>query len=289
MGDCLFFYLRRHATMASFLIQPDHAMTLILAFDIETIPDVNGIRLLYDLPADLPDNEVVLFAQQQRRAKTGSDFMQHHLHQVVAISCCMRWGQDKIRVSTIGDPEDSEEVMIAKFFEVIENYTPQLVSWNGGGFDLPVLHYRALIHGISAARYWDMGDGDFGDSRDFKWNNYISRYHTRHCDLMDLLALYQPRASVPLDDMAKLCGFPGKLGMDGSKVWDAYHAGRLKDIRDYCETDAANTYLMYMRFRMMSGALDADEYEVEIKRIKHYLAAQAEEKQHWAEFVAAWR
>ena len=97
----------------------------------------------------------------------------------------------------------------------------------------------------------------FGDSRDFKWNNYISRYHTRHCDLMDLLALYQPRASVPLDDMAKLCGFPGKLGMDGSKVWDAYHAGRLKDIRDYCETDAANTYLMYMRFRMMSGALDA--------------------------------
>ncbi|EEG33713.1 hypothetical protein NEIFLAOT_01193 [Neisseria flavescens NRL30031/H210] len=106
---------------------------------------------------------------------------------------------------------------------------------------------------------------------------------------MDLLALYQPRASVPLDDMAKLCGFPGKLGMDGSKVWDAYHAGRLKDIRDYCETDAANTYLMYMRFRMMSGALDADEYEVEIKRIKHYLAAQAEEKQHWAEFVAAWR
>ena len=148
-------------------------MTPILAFDIETIPDVNGIRLLYDLPADLPDNEVVLFAQQQRRAKTGSDFMQHHLHQVVAISCCMRWGQDKIRVSTIGDPEDSEEVMIAKFFEVIENYTPQLVSWNGGGFDLPVLHYRALIHGISAARYWDMGDGDFGDSRDFKWNNYI--------------------------------------------------------------------------------------------------------------------
>ena len=73
----------------------------------------------------------------------------------------MRWGQDKIRVSTIGDPEDSEEVMIPKFFEVIENYTPQLVSWNGG-VSLPVLHYRALIHGISAARYWDMGDGDFG-------------------------------------------------------------------------------------------------------------------------------
>ena len=73
-------------------------MTPILAFDIETVPDVNGIRLLYDLPASLPDDEVVLFAQQKRRAQNGSDFMQHHLHQVVAISCCMRWGQDKIRI-----------------------------------------------------------------------------------------------------------------------------------------------------------------------------------------------
>ena len=179
--------------------------------------------------------------------------------------------------------------MIAKFFDLIESHTPQLVSWNGGGFDLPVLHYRALIHGITAARYWDMGEGDFGDSRDFKWNNYISRYHNRHCDLMDLLALYQPRANVPLDDMAKLCGFPGKLGMDGSKVWEAFHAGRLKDIRDYCETDAANTYLMFLRFRLMSGALDADEYEVEVKRLKHYLTGQAQDKQHWNEFVAAWR
>lgn len=116
-----------------------------------------------------------------------------------------------------------------------------------------------------------MGDGDFGDSRDFKWNNYISRYHQRHCDLMDLLALYQPRANVPLDDMAKLCGFPGKLGMDGSKVWEAFHAGRLKEIRNYCETDAVNTYLMYLRFCLVSGRFDADEYEMEIKRIRNYL------------------
>ena len=263
-------------------------MTPILAFDIETVPDVNGIRLLYDLPASLPDDEVVLFAQQKRRAQNGSDFMQHHLHQVVAISCCMRWGQDKIHVGTIGEINDSEEEMIAKFFDLIESHTPQLVSWNGGGFDLPVLHYRALIHGIAAARYWDMGEGDFGDSRDFKWNNYISRYHNRHCDLMDLLALYQPRANVPLT-ICETLRLSWQTGMDGSKVWEAFHAGRLKDIRDYCETDAANTYLMFLRFRLMNGALDADEYEVEVKRLKHYLTGQAQDKQHWNEFVAAWR
>ena len=263
------------------------AMTPILAFDIETIPDVAGIRTLHRLPDDVADADVVAFAQQKRRAQSGgSDFMQLHLQQVVAISCCMRWGADKIHIGTIGEAKDTEETLIAKFFELIESHTPQLVSWNGGGFDLPVLHYRGLIHGISAARYWDMGEGDFGDSRDFKWNNYISRYHARHCDLMDLLALYQPRANVPLDDMAKLCGFPGKLGMDGSQVWAAYQRGELDAIRDYCETDAANTYLMYLRFDMMRGFLDGDEYEQEIRRLKQYL--QQQPHTHWQEFMAAW-
>ncbi|WP_434779848.1 3'-5' exonuclease [Neisseria sp. Ec49-e6-T10] len=261
-------------------------MNATLAFDIETIPDITGIRTLYDLDSDIPDTHVVDFALQKRRAQVGNDFIQHHLHQVVAISCVLRWGQDKVHVNTIGQLGDDEESMIAKFYELIERYTPQLVSWNGGGFDLPVLHYRSMIHGVAAPRYWDTGEGDYNDSRDFKWNNYISRYHNRHLDLMDLLALYQPRANVPLDDMAKLCGFPGKLGMDGSKVWQAYHDGKLKEIRDYCETDAANTYLMFLRFELIRGHLNADEYQLEIKRIKDYLNQQ--EALHWQEFCAAW-
>lgn len=262
-------------------------MTPILAFDIETVPDVAGIRRLWDLPCELSDAEVVAFAQQKRRATNGSDFMPHHLHQVVAISCCMRYGADKVHIGSIGLPEDGEEMLLAKFFELIEKHTPKLVSWNGGGFDLPVLHYRALIHGIAAARYWDMGEGDFADSRDFKWNNYINRYHMRHCDLMDVLALYGGRANAPLDELAKLCGFPGKLGMDGSMVADAFLAGNLAEIRDYCETDAANTFLMFLRFQLMNGALDADEYEVEIRRVRQFVEAAAD-KAHWQAFLKAW-
>jgi predicted PolB exonuclease-like 3'-5' exonuclease len=100
-----------------------------------------------------------------------------------------------------------EPELIRRFFDGIERYTPQLVSWNGGAFDLPVLHYRSLIHGVAAAKYWDWGD----DDRDFKFNSYLSRYHTRHLDLMDVLAAFQPRAFAGLDVMARLCGFPGKL------------------------------------------------------------------------------
>ena len=165
---------------------------------------------------------------------------------------------------------------------MIDKYTPQLVSWNGGGFDLPVLHYRALIHGICAPRYWETGDED----REFKWNNYLSRYHTRHLDLMDFLALYTGRANAPLDDLAKLCGFPGKQGVDGSQVWSYFQQGRLAEIRNYCETDVVNTYLVYTRFRMMRGELGADAYRQELELVREALTRH--EAPHWQAYLDAW-
>ncbi|UOP04898.1 3'-5' exonuclease [Conchiformibius kuhniae] len=262
-------------------------MTPILAFDIETVPDTRAVRLLNGLPGHLNDTETAEYALQQCRARTGKDFLPLHLHRIVAVACCLRWN-GKIHIAAIGSPEDDEAQIIGKFFSLFDKYTPQLVSWNGGGFDLPVLHYRALMHGINAARYWDTGEGRFADSRDFKWNNYISRYHHRHCDLMDVLSLYNGRAAVPLDDIAKLCGFPGKLGMDGSQVRQAHQDGKIHEIRDYCETDAANTYLMYLRFCLISGRLDETAYHAEVQMFKQHIGELAASKAHWAEFAAAW-
>ena len=260
-------------------------MNSVLVFDIETIPDVPGLRRLHDLDDSLSDAEVAEMAFQQRRAQNGSDFLPHYLQRVVVISCVLRTGKD-LKVWSLAEPEQGEGEIIQRFFDGIEKFTPQLVSWNGGGFDLPVLHYRGLIHGVAAPRYWDLGDGDYNDSRDFKWNNYISRYHTRHLDLMDLLAMYQPRANAPLDDLAKLIGFPGKLGMDGGKVWEAWLAGEIAGIRDYCETDVMNTYLVLLRFRLMRGEISRDGYDAEIQFVKGELARL--DKHHWHEFLSAW-
>lgn len=257
----------------------------VLVFDIETIPDVAGIRVLNDLPPDLSDFEVAEFAFQQRRATNGTDFLPHHLQRVVTISCAMR-DADQFRVFSLSEPQANEAQIIQRFFDGVERFTPQLVSWNGGGFDLPVLHYRGMLHGVAAPRYWDLGDGDFGDSRDFKWNNYISRYHTRHLDLMDVLALYQPRANAPLDDLAKLMGYPGKLGMDGGAVWQAWQEGRIAEIRDYCETDVVNTYLVYLRFQRMRGQLDLAAWEAEVRVVRDTL--ERLEGEHWKRFLAAW-
>jgi len=145
-----------------------------------------------------------------------------------------------------------------------------------------VLQQRCLRHGVVAGRYWEMGD----DDREHRYNNYISRYHLRHIDLMDLLAMYQSRANAPLDAMAKLCGFPGKLGMDGSQVYGAYLDGRRDEIRRYCETDAMNTYLLWCRFEKMRGHLDQAGYRREIGIARDAVAAIGEP--HWAEYLAAW-
>ena len=125
------------------------------------------------LPENVPDAEVIAWFTHERRAATGSDFAPLHLQKVVAIGCALREGA-ALRVWSVGEPDDPEPELIRRFFDGLERYTPQLVSWNGGGFDLPVLNHRALIHGVSAAKYWDWGD----DDRDFRCNNYLGRYHT---------------------------------------------------------------------------------------------------------------
>jgi len=257
-------------------------VTPVLVFDLETIPDVSGLRTLLGSDAALSDAEVAAQAFSARREKTGSDFLQHHLHRVAAISCVFR-DDEGFRVRSLGSLDDAEPKLIQDFYRIVERYTPQLVSWNGGGFDLPVLNYRALIHGINAARFWEMGEED----RDFKWNNYLSRYHTRHLDLMDHLAMYTGRANAPLDDLAKLCGFPGKMGVDGSQVWSLYQEGRLQEIRDYCETDVVNTYLVYCRYQLLRGRLTRDAYDTEIALVRTSL--QNIDASHWRDYLSMWQ
>jgi len=260
----------------------------VLVFDIESIPDIAGLRQLRGAPPDMTDEQVHEAWVQERKADGLSDFLPHYLQRVLVISCVFR-NAEGLRVHSFVDRDgQSEGRVIQTFFNVLEKHVPQLVSWNGGGFDLPVLNYRGLRHGVVADRYWCMGEGGGADDREFKYNNYINRYHMRHLDLMDLVAMYQPRANAPLDALAKLCGFPGKLGMDGSQVFSAWRAGQLEDIRRYCETDVMNTYLLYCRFQKMRCGLTEAEYEQEIAYVQQSLADLAPAEPHWREYLAAW-
>lgn len=256
----------------------------VLVFDIETIPDVETGRKIYDLgDADkLSDADVARVMFSKRREQTGeSEFLRLHFHRICAISVLLRQG-DSVKVWSIGELESDEADIIKRFYDGIEKYTPTLVSWNGGGFDLPVLHYRALKHGVAAPRYWDTGN----DDSSFKWNNYLSRFHSRHTDLMDVLAGYQVRANAPLDEIAVMLGFPGKMGVSGADVWDEFQAGNLQGIRNYCETDVLNTYLIYLRFELIRGNLTKEAWDKEQEILRKNL--QDEDKEHLNEFLQAW-
>ncbi|NBS99776.1 MAG: 3'-5' exonuclease [Betaproteobacteria bacterium] len=264
-------------------------MSAVLVFDLETIPDASGLRKAWsELPDDankMTDLELVSFVLQQREAQTGKSFLPLQFQRVIAIGCLFRAEREAgevLQLRCLGDDASDEAKLIRDFFRIIDKYSPQLVSWNGSGFDLPVLHYRALIHGLAAPRYWDMGE----DDRDFKFNNYISRYHQRHTDLMDLLSLYNGRALAPLDQVAMLCGFPGKQGMSGAQVWPAFCEGRIDDIRHYCLTDVLNTWLVWCRFQRLRGIYSGERYQSDIEMAKSFLRNQSDSR--WMNFLSAW-
>lgn len=257
-------------------------MSSTLVFDIETVPDVENGRKLYALE-NLSDSDTALAMQALRRAKVGHDFLPHHLQKIVAISLVLASPQ-QITVWSLGDEASTEAELIQRFFSGLDKHTPTLVSWNGAGFDLPVLHYRALLHKISAPTYWEIGE----HRSEFRWSNYLNRFHYRHLDLMDVLAGYQNKAFAPLDEIAGLLGFPGKIGMHGGQVWSAYQAGHLKQIREYCETDVLNTYGVFLHFEHMRGTITSQEHEQALQQLASYLE-QENYKPHFAEFLSHWK
>lgn len=253
----------------------------VLVFDIETIPDIATARKLHDF-SGLDDGQVVeaMYALQRQKAN-GSEFLPHYLQQIVAISLVLQT-DDKIQCWSLGDLAAEEPEIISRFYKGLEKYQPTLVSWNGTGFDCPVLNYRSLLHGISAPLYWEVGDNE----QSFRWNNYQNRYHYRHLDVMDVLASYSGRANAALDNVATMLGFPGKMGMSGAKVYQAYANGDIQSIRDYCETDVLNTYLVYLRFELLRGKLDEASYQQQLTLTREWL--EQANKPHFREFLANW-
>jgi predicted PolB exonuclease-like 3'-5' exonuclease len=246
----------------------------ILVFDIETVPDTESGAKILDLK-NLSDKDIIKAMEHTQLQKNGSIFQPLHLHKIVTISVLYK-NNEKLSLLSLGDENSKEKDILKKFFSAIDKYQPQLVSWNGKGFDSPVIHYRSLIHEVSSIKYWDKGE----DDREFKWNNYLNRYHERHLDLMDVLSGFKKPA--PLTDIAQLIGAPGKYGIDGSKVTDYYLQNNIKKIRDYCETDVLNTYFVFLRYQLISNSISKEKY-LELKsEILEFLENSG--KDHWKEF-----
>jgi 3'-5' exonuclease len=236
----------------------------LLVFDIETVPD----PALHDGSSSFPKppfHAVAAIAVLEAEFETTTD------------------GQERYHLQDLrcgGELDASEHDLVAGFFGLIQRAKPRLVSFNGRSFDLPVLKYRAMKHGISAR--WFYGAAN-------RFDNYSYRYSDEnHCDLFDALADFGASKGVKLDDIARTCGLPGKFGVDGSMVADMVDAGRLAEVRDYCETDVLNTYLVYLRYRLLTGHLTRATHDEAVAQVITYIEAEAAERPHLADFMVAW-
>lgn len=238
----------------------------ILAFDIETVPDMEIVRHEFStiLENQMSDQEVIEKVDKHLMETKGNSFLPLQCHQIVALSgTLLRHNERKpIHISTFRHKFSSglntydEKGALEDFFSKLTGlsaYDTQLVSWNGNNFDLPLMNLRCLKHLIPAPHFWDK------HSPQKRFNNYITRYHDLHIDLMDTLALYGI-GKVSLDAACQVAGIVGKNGVDGSSVYDFYQAGRLDDIAAYCETDTVSTMILYLRFCVMKGVITETEY-----------------------------
>ncbi|GAB6052163.1 3'-5' exonuclease [Magnetospira thiophila] len=261
----------------------------LLVFDIETVPDTDAVPSLtgFDDP-DIEARREELTRYHLEITDGRNAFPRQPFHKVVAISFLRAEIERDAKYEQFylhelrsgGDAGSTEAELVAGFFQFIEKQKSRLVSFNGRGFDLPVLRYRAMVHGISAPYLYQSGD---------KWNSYTSRYSDDwHCDLMEVLSDYGASARVKLNEVCAVLGLPGKLGMDGSKVAESYDNGDIQGIRDYCETDVLNTYLVYLRHMLHRGWMTPDGHDRAVADVLSYLQAEAAERPHLGEFVAAW-
>ncbi|MGD0465843.1 MAG: 3'-5' exonuclease [Gammaproteobacteria bacterium] len=254
----------------------------IMVFDIETVPDVVTGRRINKIDPNLDQLDVIkILYLINRQKKQGSEFLQHYLHKIVAISVLVQ-DEGFLKIWSLGNIVDDEQNLLERFFNGLEIYKPTLVSWNGTGFDLPVIHYRSLLHQVTSKMYWETGER----VSEFKWNNYLNRYHYRHIDIMDLLSGYQKSAVVSLDDIATMLGLPGKMVLTGDQVLNCYLTKDLPKIRDYCEIDVLNTYLVFLRLQYIRGVLSQENYLSSCDSLKIYLKKLNTE--HFNNFLENW-
>lgn len=263
-------------------------MLSLLVFDIETVPDTDSCAPLTGLQSSdvaTQRNELTKYHLEITNGK--NSFLRQPFHKIIAISFLYaklsREGKYECyslnKISSCGNINSSEADLIRNFFDLITMIKPRLISFNGRSFDIPVLKYRAMTHHIQAEYLHRSGD---------KWNNYSQRYSLDwHCDLLEALSDYGTSARIKMNEICAAFKLPGKIGVDGSQVSSLYDDNKLSDIRNYCETDVLNTYLIYLRFMHHQGYITNDQYNANIKKLIERLENQG--KEHFDQFYSEWR
>lgn len=196
------------------------------------------------------------------REAIGDKFPKHIYHSIICIGALIaHWEADHWAVDAIGAPhvgERTEKQLITAFCDKIAELSPQLVTFNGNSFDLPVLRYRAMVHGVSAPG--------------LSGRPYFHRYTQDATDLCDALSSFSSQSKATLHEICKIMGLPGKpRGFDGGEVERYLREGKIKEVADYCETDVVGTYQVWLRYELLRGSLSQDAFVTSEMNLKDFM------------------
>ncbi len=246
-------------------------MIRYLVFDIETRVDKDLVKQVYDPENVLTLEQAYDKARDQILERSGqqSDFFPIPFHIPISIATLQADENYRIRaLGCLGVDRFSESELIARFWQVFDTATT-LVTFNGRGFDLPVLEMQALKHGLSLPRYFAAGQG----KGTYRGSRYSDDYHIDLCDFLSNFGAAQRRGS--LDVLTRLAGLPGKYTIAGEDVEYLYRQGRLKEINQYCTTDALQTYLLFLRVELLRGRIDGGGYQAALAAARDDLSQRA--------------
>jgi len=228
----------------------------VIVWDLETAPDLSGFAVANDLVGK-SDAEV--------REAIGDKFPKHIYHSIVCIGALIahrepdHWAVDAVGAPHVG--ERTEKELITAFCDKIAELRPQLVTFNGNSFDLPVLRYRAMVHRVSAPG--------------LSARAYFNRYSEDAIDLCDALSSFGSHGKAGLHEISRIMGLPGKpKGFDGGEVERYFREGKIKEIADYCETDVIATYQVWLRYELFRGTLSRNEFEASERNLASFITVR---------------
>jgi 3'-5' exonuclease len=239
----------------------------VIVWDLETVPDLRGFAAVNGL-IDKTDAEI--------QEAMGDKFPKHIFHSIVCIGALVAhresgcWIIDALGAPHIG--ERTEKQLICAFVDKVAELSPQLVTFNGNSFDLPVLRYRAMINQVSAPG--------------LAARPYFHRYTEDALDLCDALSSFGSQSKATLHEISRMMGFRGKpASIDGGEVHRYFREGKIKEIADYCETDIVNTYRVWLRFELFRGGLTSNEYAASERNLADFVRTRVNAKPHLSDLV----
>jgi len=240
--------------------------TAFLILDTESVPDGQLLGKVKYPGENLSPEEAIARAQTEAReaSRDGSDFLPVTFQYPIAV-CVLRVAADFSlqALACLDAPDFRPREIVRKFWLGVSRYRPKLVTFNGRGFDIPLLELAAFRWGYSV--------------RDHFYNSR-NRYNGNHIDMLDWLSNYGAcRLAGGLNLLAKLLGKPGKMEVSGDQVYGMYRAGRVQEINDYCMFDTLDTYFVFLRTRVLLGEMTLSEEATLVRRARVWLTAKTGE------------